>query len=246
MRSMSCVINDGRFLVEKLWMFWLNVSCAGVWDLNFYWMFVVAVVSEKDSFSSLYRCGALLGRGGFGSVFSGQRLSDGLQVKIPDWRREELRERCRQWFRKRSECVYCKVSVLFVSDCCLSLAGCHQTDFLRQSASLDQTGEFTHIHVHTQVSHTHTGRATSAPCWLSLWTVAAGLHLDWRRQHQASEGTSWKQVCVWLWTVSLWLSPVQPVSFPWRWRCCCGSRRSEVTGVWSSSSTGSRWKSTSC
>lgn len=45
-------------------------------------MFVVAVVSEKDSFSSLYRCGALLGRGGFGSVFSGQRLSDGLQVAI--------------------------------------------------------------------------------------------------------------------------------------------------------------------
>lgn len=39
-------------------------------------------VSEKDSFSSLYRCGALLGRGGFGSVFSGQRLSDGLQVAI--------------------------------------------------------------------------------------------------------------------------------------------------------------------
>uniref|UniRef100_A0A3P8PQ23 Serine/threonine-protein kinase n=1 Tax=Astatotilapia calliptera TaxID=8154 RepID=A0A3P8PQ23_ASTCA len=34
----------------------------------------------KEPFLSQYRCGPLLGSGGFGSVFSGQRLSDGLQV----------------------------------------------------------------------------------------------------------------------------------------------------------------------
>ncbi|XP_047443512.1 serine/threonine-protein kinase pim-2 isoform X6 [Mugil cephalus] len=33
----------------------------------------------KEPFCSQYRCGSLLGSGGFGSVFSGQRLSDGLQ-----------------------------------------------------------------------------------------------------------------------------------------------------------------------
>lgn len=36
----------------------------------------------KEPFLSQYRCGALLGSGGFGSVFSGQRLSDGLQVRL--------------------------------------------------------------------------------------------------------------------------------------------------------------------
>lgn len=36
--------------------------------------------SVKEPFLSQYRCGPLLGSGGFGSVFSGQRLSDGLQV----------------------------------------------------------------------------------------------------------------------------------------------------------------------
>ncbi|XP_047443504.1 serine/threonine-protein kinase pim-2 isoform X5 [Mugil cephalus] len=37
------------------------------------------VSTVKEPFCSQYRCGSLLGSGGFGSVFSGQRLSDGLQ-----------------------------------------------------------------------------------------------------------------------------------------------------------------------
>lgn len=36
----------------------------------------------REPFSGQYRCGSLLGSGGFGSVFSGHRLSDGLQVAV--------------------------------------------------------------------------------------------------------------------------------------------------------------------
>ncbi|XP_078144284.1 serine/threonine-protein kinase pim-2 [Centroberyx gerrardi] len=47
----------------------------------------------KEPFSSLYRCGSLLGSGGFGSVFSGHRLSDGLQVAI----KQISSDRVQQW-----------------------------------------------------------------------------------------------------------------------------------------------------
>ncbi|KAK2841365.1 hypothetical protein Q7C36_012944 [Tachysurus vachellii] len=50
-------------------------------------------VSTKECFEKQYKLGALLGSGGFGSVFSGQRISDGLQVAI----KQVCHDRVQQW-----------------------------------------------------------------------------------------------------------------------------------------------------
>ncbi|KAF3696336.1 Serine/threonine-protein kinase pim-2 [Channa argus] len=53
----------------------------------------------KEPFCSQYRCGPQLGSGGFGSVFSGQRLSDGLQVAI----KQISSDKVQQWARLPGE-----------------------------------------------------------------------------------------------------------------------------------------------
>ncbi|KAF7199156.1 serine/threonine-protein kinase pim-2 [Nothobranchius furzeri] len=53
----------------------------------------------KEPFYSKYRCGPMLGSGGFGSVFSGQRLSDGLKVAI----KQISSDRVQQWARLPSQ-----------------------------------------------------------------------------------------------------------------------------------------------
>ncbi|XP_056129042.1 serine/threonine-protein kinase pim-2 [Lampris incognitus] len=53
----------------------------------------------KEPFDSQYRCGLLLGQGGFGSVFAGHRVSDGLQVAI----KQMCRDRVQQWARLPGE-----------------------------------------------------------------------------------------------------------------------------------------------
>ncbi|KAL1270279.1 hypothetical protein QQF64_032568 [Cirrhinus molitorella] len=53
----------------------------------------VKAKNEKDNFEKQYKMGTLLGSGGFGSVFSGQRISDGQQVAI----KQISRDRIQQW-----------------------------------------------------------------------------------------------------------------------------------------------------
>ncbi|KAM4609756.1 serine/threonine-protein kinase pim-2 [Polymixia lowei] len=55
--------------------------------------------SGKEPFESQYRCGSLLGSGGFGSVFAGQRKSDGLQVAI----KHISSDKVQQWARLPGE-----------------------------------------------------------------------------------------------------------------------------------------------
>ncbi|XP_033930095.1 LOW QUALITY PROTEIN: serine/threonine-protein kinase pim-1-like [Melopsittacus undulatus] len=59
---------------------------------------VSRVGHDKETFERLYRMGPLLGRGGFGSVYSGVRLGDNTPVAI----KQVARERISSWGQRRS------------------------------------------------------------------------------------------------------------------------------------------------
>ncbi|XP_051509498.1 serine/threonine-protein kinase pim-2-like [Myxocyprinus asiaticus] len=59
----------------------------------------VKAKNVKEPFEKQYKYGALLGSGGFGSVFGGHRISDGQQVAI----KQISRDRVQQWARLSGE-----------------------------------------------------------------------------------------------------------------------------------------------